>query len=241
MSEQDDLERQLDAAFASTRPRRGYEDELWARLQARRSRWQWLRPVGRVVFSPAMVGGVTVVVLGLGVFGLALLAGHRGGGGGASSAMPASRSAPAADARFGALPRPPAAPGASLSAGASAPRAGAAEISPGAYLPPLPISLPVYRYPARTGPAPGTIVEADRIPPGFEAASYPSRSPVEAVRETGGSQLVVSGVRLVYVAVADGDAVYLEPVYLVTGTQATDATKQERQVLVPALTSSSIR
>lgn len=231
MSEHDDLERQLDAAFASTRPRRGFEDELWARLEAHRPWWWWLRPIGRVVFSPATVGSVVVLLFGLGIVGLgALVAGHRGGG--ANTGMSA-QSAPAANARFGALPRPPEAPGASLSAGAAAPRAGAAEISPGAYLPPEPISLSVYRYPARTGPAPGTIVEPNRIPPGFEAASYPARSPLEAVRDTGSSPGVVTGARLVYVSVADGGVVYLEPVYLLSGT--------DRQVLVPALASSSIR
>ena len=38
--EVEELERKLGAAFAGTRPRRGFEDELWARLQPRRPWWR---------------------------------------------------------------------------------------------------------------------------------------------------------------------------------------------------------
>ena len=41
--ELDALQRELDDAFATTRPRRGYEDELWLRMQARRPLWTRLR------------------------------------------------------------------------------------------------------------------------------------------------------------------------------------------------------
>jgi hypothetical protein len=37
------LQRELDDAFATTRPRRGFEDELWMRMQARRPLWTRLR------------------------------------------------------------------------------------------------------------------------------------------------------------------------------------------------------
>ena len=47
MSEDEDLEllalqRQLDDAFQTTRPRRDFEDELWLRMQSRRPIWQRL-------------------------------------------------------------------------------------------------------------------------------------------------------------------------------------------------------
>jgi hypothetical protein len=37
------LQKRLDHAFATTRPRRGFEDELWSRMQARRSLWVRVR------------------------------------------------------------------------------------------------------------------------------------------------------------------------------------------------------
>src|SRR6202022_1233156 len=36
MSEDPDLERRLEAMFASARPRHGFEDDLWRRIEARR-------------------------------------------------------------------------------------------------------------------------------------------------------------------------------------------------------------
>ena len=39
------LQRELDDAFATTRPRRGFEDQLWLRMQARRPLWTRLRDV----------------------------------------------------------------------------------------------------------------------------------------------------------------------------------------------------
>ena len=70
------LQRQLDDAFGSTRPRRGFEDELWLRMQARRSFGARLRDVfGSVAAgfraAPAIpIGAVAValvVVIGAGV------------------------------------------------------------------------------------------------------------------------------------------------------------------------------
>ena len=48
MSEDEDLEllalqRQLDDAFQTTRPRRDFEDELWLRMQSRRPIWRRVR------------------------------------------------------------------------------------------------------------------------------------------------------------------------------------------------------
>jgi hypothetical protein len=239
MNEHDDLERQLDAAFASTRPRRGFEDELWARLQTGRPWWRRRPSLGWVVSWPALSAATTVLVVGLAAFGLSHLPRMHMG----AASMPSSAGAPGADSRYGALPRPPETPGAALSAGTAAPRAGSADLTtPGAYyVPPDPIHLRVYRYAAGAGPSPGTVIELDQVPPGLDSATYATRSPVEAVREASAERMGVTGVRIVYVAVADGGTVYLEPVYLLTGTVGAEGSKTEKQVLVPALTSSSIR
>ena len=70
------LQRQLDDAFASTRPRRAFEDELWSRMQARRPLGARLRDAfGSVVAgfraAPAIplgtVAVLLVVVVGAGV------------------------------------------------------------------------------------------------------------------------------------------------------------------------------
>ena len=73
MSEKEDLElealqRQLDDAFETTRPRRGFEDELWLRIQARRPWWNRLRDAasafaGSIWEAPAVPLGVVAVLL----------------------------------------------------------------------------------------------------------------------------------------------------------------------------------
>ena len=86
MSEKEDLElealqRQLDDAFETTRPRRGFEDELWLRMQARRPWWNRLRDAasafaGSIWEAPAVPLGVVavllIVVVGVGVLSSAL-------------------------------------------------------------------------------------------------------------------------------------------------------------------------
>jgi len=98
VSDEEDLEtkalqRQLDDAFQTTRPRRGFEDELWSKIQARRP---WWHTAG--AFFAAIVGGVRrvppapaaavalllVLVLGIGLLGSL---GHRGGAGGAATSL----------------------------------------------------------------------------------------------------------------------------------------------------------
>ena len=114
------LQRQLDDAFATTRPRRGFEDELWARMQAARpttSRvrgafaglWSGIRAVP--VVPTAAVATLLVVVLGVGF--LAYGAGRLHTGGGASEGTAAlsnnggSRNGDqAAVEGFGILPSP---------------------------------------------------------------------------------------------------------------------------------------
>jgi hypothetical protein len=95
MSDSEDLElqalqRQLDDAFETTRPRVGFEDELWTRMQARRPastrlRDAWLGLVQGIRQAPAVPMGAVAVVLvvALGVGVLTLSGFHLAGGGGA--------------------------------------------------------------------------------------------------------------------------------------------------------------
>jgi hypothetical protein len=109
------LQRKLDDAFETTRPRAGFEDELWVRVQSsrpapRRLRdalaafWQGVREVPAVPASAIAL--VLIVALGVGIY---TLSGARIGGGGATSGAQ-NASAPyagsgAADS-FGRLPSP---------------------------------------------------------------------------------------------------------------------------------------
>ena len=84
--EQDDLElqalqRRLDDAFATTRPRRGFEDDLWLRMQARRPLWARIRDAfgglaAGVREAPAVplaaVAVVLIAVVGIGIVGTGL-------------------------------------------------------------------------------------------------------------------------------------------------------------------------
>jgi len=137
VSEPEDLElealqRQLDDAFDTTRPRAGFEDELWTRMQARRPagtrlRDAWLGLLQGIREAPAVpiaaVAAVLVVFIGAGVL-LSSGVGHFGGAGSTA----ASRGAPPAEGpvaapliaagAFGRLPSPALAPGAKSNAGA---------------------------------------------------------------------------------------------------------------------------
>jgi hypothetical protein len=209
----DELERQLDATFASARPRRGFEDELWRRLEARRPWWGRLR-----MPSAGAVAGLTgglVALLAVGLVTVVVLRGgmHMGAASGASTttAAPASRSGgAAASGQFGQLPAP------SGAVSAKVPRADGAGIA--TTRPAGPFSLPVYRYDKASGPATGQVFDPTKVPSGLLSADYPA--------EPG------SG-RLVYVAVPDptGPYGYLEPEYMASDTSS----------LVPALAPSAYR
>jgi hypothetical protein len=118
------LKRQLDDAFETTRPRAGFEDELWTRMQARRPvgtrlRDAWVGLVQGIREAPgvpmAAVAAGLVVVLAAGVVVYSGLGRSGGGtstssaGGAQSAAQPAYLSAPGA---FGRLPSPVLAAGA---------------------------------------------------------------------------------------------------------------------------------
>ena len=174
MNEPEDLEhealkRQLDDAFETTRPRAGFEDELWTRMQARRPvgtrlRDAWLGLVAGIREAPgvpmAAVAAVLVVVLGAGVVVYSGLG--RGGGSATSTAggaefapqQPASLGSPGA---FGRLPSPVLAKGAPATSNASAGAAPSVTAPGAAYTGPVALTwtgkldltistAPVFRY-----------------------------------------------------------------------------------------------
>ena len=112
------LQRELDGAFESTRPRPGFEDELWLQVQSARppqrrfgdviyGLFQGIREVPAVPL--AAVAATLVVVLGVGLFAYSGL-GRGGAGGGASQGMSSEANAPRNGAlfagNFGRLPTP---------------------------------------------------------------------------------------------------------------------------------------
>jgi hypothetical protein len=92
MSEDEDLElqslqRQLDDAFQTTRPRPDFEDELWLRMQARRPIWRRLRDalaalVDSVREAPAVpsaaVAIALILIVGAGILAVGLHPGPAG-------------------------------------------------------------------------------------------------------------------------------------------------------------------
>ena len=120
MSDTEDLElealqRQLDDAFETTRPRAGFEDELWTRMQANRPatsrlRDAWLGLIQGIREVPAVpmaaVAAVLVVIIGAGLFAYSGL-----GRGGRETTSMSAGSAPQNDhlvapGAFGRLPGP---------------------------------------------------------------------------------------------------------------------------------------
>jgi hypothetical protein len=110
------LQRQLDDAFATTRPRRGFEDDLWLKLQARRPFWSRVRDslagfTGAIREVPRVPAATVAVVLVLAV-GIGVLA--VGGGlhlGGGQSISASSGALAPADQGRGRLPTPALHPG----------------------------------------------------------------------------------------------------------------------------------
>lgn len=165
MSEpRDRLEERLDEAFATTRPRRGFEDELWTRIQARRSPWtRFLESARRVQLGPALAGlAVLLVVVVAG--GLLLQHGGPHASSAGSAAFSQTRTAPnaaqpnaaaGADAvTFGPLPPPPQPTGG---------YAGPVTVTAVTASAPLPARLPVTRY------REWTVAQADAYAAGLNA------------------------------------------------------------------------
>jgi hypothetical protein len=160
MADDPELQRRLDAMFASAQPRAGFEDELWRRLTepvqddklvsptlwgstARRAGW------GRSNGAYAWAGAAAAVLLVLVGTGYLLSNLHPGGGVNTASSGAAS---PAYGAEFGLLPRPLAALAAPAPKVAVPGGSGAAsntDAGPAYFtgvLPALLATAPVYRY-----------------------------------------------------------------------------------------------
>jgi len=269
VSEQDELdqlERQLDAAFAATRPRRDFEDELWARLQPRR-RWLPAAPAWLLPLAGAVAGVSIVLVAGITLLTLARIGGGHSGGTasapvgtsqGAAGSAADSRTAPlapqaAAALPYGQLPPPPAAGVAQIAVDGrmtQVPAGAAIRTVIGSPPQPGPM-ISVFRYDAGAGPPSGAIVEPSALPPGLTSRPYPSRPATDAVgaaidrASASGAQsaglVTLTQVRLVYVAVVAGGQGYLEPAYLFTGRYENGAAAATAQVLVPALAANALR
>ena len=246
----DEMQRQLDAAFASTRPRRGFEEELWRRLEARRPWWRRVRLPGPRAL-PALGGLVGALLVGFLVVTLVSSGALHGQGPGAAGSALRSTGPGAEALPFGPLPRP-ATISDSLNASARAGLApsGATRVPDQAQLPAAPPRLPVYRYTASVGPPNGKVFEQASLPPGLETAYYPTRQPAEAAREVGMAgpsgrsrpvEVTVTMARIVYVAVTEGSLGYLEPVYELSGTQTVGDTTTPFSARVPALAANALR
>jgi hypothetical protein len=106
------LMRELDDAFETTRPRRGFEDELWSKLQKRRPPWIRVRDMfaGLPAIPTAAVAAVLVVAVGIGV--IAVGGGLHPFGGASLSATSGNRPQSAPDHAYqGLLPTPALHPG----------------------------------------------------------------------------------------------------------------------------------
>lgn len=210
-----ELQSRLDAAFAATRPRRGFETELWTRLERRRP-W-WRRPTApdfvRGLSGRAWAGLGAVAVVLAAVIGMTpvLLAhtGHGGAPGTASLASPAagaaaSQSKEAAAAAFGKLPVPAlaasGAPSPSLSrpgvdqppTAAAQPYLGPAQLTLGGALPALPATLPVWRFQV---PSPASLDELARSLGGTAAAAGATgyREPLVVIQGGGATAATADG------------------------------------------------
>ena len=184
MPEDPELERKLEAMFASARPRAAFEDELWRRIEARRP---WHQRIGRLLrpavrFAPALA---TLLVVALGATWLA--GNFHGRLGAASSTSSGAASAPAYGGRnasaapaFGVLPR--LVGGASTAAPDLATAGAAASAGQGfsGTLPNLPAELPVYRFDEPTAADLATIQTELKARSGL-AISVTSSEPAQGI------------------------------------------------------------
>jgi hypothetical protein len=166
------LEERLDTAFATTRPRRGFEDELWASLERRRPFWARLGTGARRVNLLPYAGALAALVVVAGLGGLLLSGVHPGGGASTTSSQgggaEASKQAGADNAGFGILPRPALRPTTSPAVNGTAPETAPTGSASAQYQGPvtvtavtaqlaLPASAPVARYREPTA------ADADRL------------------------------------------------------------------------------
>ena len=245
----DELERQLQHAFASARPQPQYRDELWRRLLRSRPPARFR---GTHRLEAILVAAAAVFVLGF----VGLLAGFvflRGPSGGASTSAGRPNAAPGSTAAqsFGTLPRP--ANGVrtdlGLKAGDTAPAATTSPVVVRASAPALGETVTVYRYPVGQGLAGGTVYDYRSVPAGLQSAAYPARSADQVLQDAragAGRQradrVTLTAARAVYVAVPDGTGGgYLEPAYEFTGVAESGTSKSPLSVLISAVADSGLR
>ena len=152
MAEDPELERKLDAMFASARPRSGFEEELLQRIRARRPWWERLRdqfPAGQWL-APALAA---VLVLAVGVGWLVNNVHPLGAASTATTAGGAAFGQKGVVPGFGVLPslgstggRASGATSPQAADSSAAPKVEASAFSFTGTLPELPAELPVYRY-----------------------------------------------------------------------------------------------
>jgi hypothetical protein len=109
------MQRELEDAFATTRPRAGFEDELWLRMQAQRPApnkirdvftgfWEGIRAVPMV--PAAATAAVVVVAIGVGLLAYTGALQPRGAASTASSQWSSGSGLALKDGTFGRLPTP---------------------------------------------------------------------------------------------------------------------------------------
>jgi len=165
------LERKLDDAFQTTRPRADFEDELWLRMQAKRPLWQRLQDlvgglVDRARESPGIPATAVATILIVAVVSSIYLTGNwpAGGGGTTSATLGGARnsedgSTQYAGGSFGRLPAPGLQPVAAPTFNGGGPKVtgpedlsgatvyyGPANLTFSGKLDSSPASLQVYRY-----------------------------------------------------------------------------------------------
>jgi hypothetical protein len=157
------LQRELDDAFVTTRPRRGYEDELWLRIRQRRPLWTRLgdslaglvQGARRAPALPAAAAAVVLVAaIGAGMFAYGGLGRNPSSSASLPQAGPAgANGAVSTGAGFGVLPAPKSA----APSHASQPEFALPDQGPQEYAGPVqltwsgsldasPGAVPVYRY-----------------------------------------------------------------------------------------------
>lgn len=269
--EDEELRRQLDAAFANTGPRRGFQDALWARIQPARRRGGLTRLWDRAPMDALVAIGALAVIVGL-VFGVTRL-GHGSSGASTATSAPAASqgavpggaAAPGArqpeitdqvPAQFGTIP----APALTEESFASTPGGPAVYLGPARLTivtrpPSVASRVPVYRFAVPAGLGNGTVLATPPPLPGdATSSSYPTRDGATAARDAltvppvsaaaaldPTPNVTLTKASIVYVVVVEGSTGYLQPAYLFSGQFTAGGTLYEKRVLVPALAASQLR
>jgi hypothetical protein len=172
-----ELQRRLDGAFNRTGPSRGFEDALWATLEARpRPSRRGRLPLPRLPQAawPAVGAAAAMLVVAIVVLPLVLQARHSGTsssapavtsaatGGAAAPGRAAAPEATSAAGWFGLLPTPTLSAGGATSTtdAAAMPYYGPAALTVATSLPVVPLRLPVFRFALPSAHQAATVAKA---------------------------------------------------------------------------------